>query len=675
VGTAFTYQGRLNDGGIPASSDYDFQFALYDDLAGGNQLGNTIDQTITVDDGYFTTLLDFGQAFQGEARYLEVRVRTAGTGDPFTTLTPRQALTPVPYSLALPGLWTEQNATSPNVIGGFAGNTSTAGAVGVTISGGGASGSVNDVADNYGTVGGGSHNRVGSVDGDPANAAFATVGGGNGNLANGSGSTVSGGLGNAASGSSAFVGGGLANSAGSNHATIGGGQHNSASGFWSTVTGGFSNIATASGAFVGGGGNNGATATNATVGGGQLNSATGEWSTVPGGGGNVAAGGYSLAAGRRAKANHPGSLVWGDSADTDVASTANNQVVVRASGGISVTAGTGIWRLEPNATSPNLIGGYSGNSVAIGIVGGTIGGGGASIGLNTVTGNYGTVAGGIRNTVRDHYGTVGGGVENLAHNAATVGGGWGNQASLSWSTIGGGAHNRIDAESATIAGGWGNTVTGSTGAIGGGSSNTAGQPYATVGGGIGNRAEGDYATIGGGLDNNATGGKATITGGQDNVASAEYGAIPGGRNALAAIYGQMAYASGEFSAGGDAQTSVYVLRNVTTNTTPTPLYLDGSTERLTVAAGRTLAFEIMLVARSSAAASAGYRIQGVIENHAGSTGFVGAPTVTTLGEDVAAWNISVQADDATDALVIQVIGAADTMIRWVATVRASEVAW
>ena len=31
VGTVFTYQGRLSDGGGAAEGEYDFKFALYDD--------------------------------------------------------------------------------------------------------------------------------------------------------------------------------------------------------------------------------------------------------------------------------------------------------------------------------------------------------------------------------------------------------------------------------------------------------------------------------------------------------------------------------------------------------------------------------------------------------------------------------------------------------------------
>src|SRR5713226_9033597 len=44
-GTSFTYQGRLTDGGTPANGNYDLQFALWDSLSGGTQVGST--QTVS----------------------------------------------------------------------------------------------------------------------------------------------------------------------------------------------------------------------------------------------------------------------------------------------------------------------------------------------------------------------------------------------------------------------------------------------------------------------------------------------------------------------------------------------------------------------------------------------------------------------------------------------------
>jgi len=64
-------------------------------------------------------------------------------------------------------------------------------------------------------------------------------------------------------------------------------------------------------------------------------------------------------------------------------------------------------RLEPHATSPNVIGGYSGNSVAAGIYAATIGGGQSGY-INRVTANFGTVGGGGENTASGESATVGG---------------------------------------------------------------------------------------------------------------------------------------------------------------------------------------------------------------------------------------------------------------------------
>lgn len=66
------------------------------------------------------------------------------------------------------------------------------------------------------------------------------------------------------------------------------------------------------------------------------NLAGGDYATVPGGSNNQALGDYSFAAGRNALAGHQGSFVWADSQAGSVASTANNQFIVRAGGGVGI---------------------------------------------------------------------------------------------------------------------------------------------------------------------------------------------------------------------------------------------------------------------------------------------------------------------------------------------------
>ncbi len=99
-GTAFTYQGRLNDGANPASGNYDFRFRLAVDPLGNNYYGTPfLTNGIAVSAGLFITAVDFGPGvFTGSNYWLEVDVRTNGAGG-YTALTPLQALTATPYAV------------------------------------------------------------------------------------------------------------------------------------------------------------------------------------------------------------------------------------------------------------------------------------------------------------------------------------------------------------------------------------------------------------------------------------------------------------------------------------------------------------------------------------------------------------------------------------------------
>jgi hypothetical protein len=100
-GTAFTYQGRLHDSGVPANGTYHLQFTVYDSAAGANVMGGPLTgPPLPVTNGLFTVTLDFGTSvFTGPARWLQISVRTNGSAAAFTALTPRQALTPTPYAI------------------------------------------------------------------------------------------------------------------------------------------------------------------------------------------------------------------------------------------------------------------------------------------------------------------------------------------------------------------------------------------------------------------------------------------------------------------------------------------------------------------------------------------------------------------------------------------------
>ena len=112
LGAAFTYQGRLAEGNNSANGSYDLKFMLYDAASGGSAVaGPRTNNEVGVSNGLFTVTVDFGAVFDGNARWLEIGVRTNG-GGAFATLAPRQPLTPSPYALYAPSAGTAATATT-----------------------------------------------------------------------------------------------------------------------------------------------------------------------------------------------------------------------------------------------------------------------------------------------------------------------------------------------------------------------------------------------------------------------------------------------------------------------------------------------------------------------------------------------------------------------------------
>ncbi|MGE0480371.1 MAG: hypothetical protein AB7Q17_07860 [Phycisphaerae bacterium] len=108
--TTFTYQGRLEEAGAPAGGLHDLRFQLFSAASGGTQVGSTICvDSVNVVDGLFTVPIDFGAAFDGNPRFLQVFVRSDSTpancgSGVYTTLSPRQPVTATPYALKVPGI-------------------------------------------------------------------------------------------------------------------------------------------------------------------------------------------------------------------------------------------------------------------------------------------------------------------------------------------------------------------------------------------------------------------------------------------------------------------------------------------------------------------------------------------------------------------------------------------
>jgi len=400
IPSVISYQGLLTDsGGVPvADGGHSLFFSLYDASSGGSQLWTETHASVTTQNGVFAVILGssnpLGISFDQQL-YLAIEVDGGAELDPRMPLTAAPyalaacsvgagvaittvngltddltlaagsnvTITPAGNTLTIdaadPGV-TGVNALSGNVTLAAgtnvtitpAGNTLTidaVSAVGNSLDQGydqGGAGVGRTITADNGAVhvngSGGLQVTEGSVifDGTtgttpaagagnrlmwiPATGAFraGAVAGVEWDDANiGGGSTVTGGADNTASGANSVVGGGNGNAASGNNATAGGGIGNTASGMSSTIAGGI---------------NNQTTAFQTAVGGGTGNIASGTASTVPGGDSNEAAGNRSFAAERRAKANHNGTFVWADDTMADFASTAADQFLIRAGGGVGI---------------------------------------------------------------------------------------------------------------------------------------------------------------------------------------------------------------------------------------------------------------------------------------------------------------------------------------------------
>jgi hypothetical protein len=132
VGSGITYQGQLTDAGTPVSGPYDFQFALFTGAQGGSAVDTIAVDDLAISGGLVNASLDFTDVpYNGQALWIEVRVRAGASTGSYTTLAPRQSLNAAPYALyALNGNPGPQGATGPTGPQGPAGAQGAVGATG-----------------------------------------------------------------------------------------------------------------------------------------------------------------------------------------------------------------------------------------------------------------------------------------------------------------------------------------------------------------------------------------------------------------------------------------------------------------------------------------------------------------------------------------------------------------
>jgi len=521
-GTAFTYQGQLQNNGALANGTYNLQFTLYTNSAGGTPVaGPVTNSAVSVGNGLLTVNMDFGPGpWNGQTNWLQIGVESNGSSS-FTPLSPRQQLTPVPYAIFAENIGsgglsagTYGNAVTFNnaanqFSGTFTGNgAGLTNANAATLGGLGAtnfwltSGNTGTSPTNGNFLGTADVQpveiRVGGLRGwrvepDPRSDGAANLIGGyisNAVLQPFSGGDFIGGGGyiyglNIISSNSSgnFIGAGSANQIGPNlnDSFIGAGGPNTILSGASVIVGGGDNTIYGDNpdsvicggydleiftnapysAIVGGGDIQiYGSAPYSIIGGGFVNQIYGDTNFY---GTSVIAGGYS----GTINSNSWNSFIGGGGGNT-IGASSDHSTIVGGFGNLATGSGVFIGGGGYDGTtdsgnralsSASVIGGGLGNVIGYYSLYSVIGGGDNNAIQNLTT--NGMIAGGANNVIESGAldATIGGGADNT-NNASygTIGGGSGNAVSIAYSTIGGGAGNAINAPYATIPGGFGNVV-------------------------------------------------------------------------------------------------------------------------------------------------------------------------------------------------------------------------
>jgi hypothetical protein len=528
--SVFTFQGRLSDGGVPVTGDYDLQFSLFDAVASGAQISTNVTVAPAgVTNGLFTVALDFGAAaFDGAPRWIQVGVRTNGSASAYVILNPRTRVTASPYaitaisaatSLGLTGVLPDDqlsaNIARLNFAQTFTGTTLFNPSSGAPFAVGSTNKVVSlnadlldglDSAGFWRTAGNAGTNPtnqfLGTTDNQPleirvnnSRALRIEPGAGNPNLIGGhrSNSVATGIAGATIAGGGSFS---FPNTIRAANSTISGGYRNSiqTNAYESTIGGGYMNLI-------------GTNADRGTIGGGLDNAIlTGAFiSTIGGGAGNR----IETNASRSTIAGGDGNKIGMNAYNSSIGGGTANTLLEQ----LSTIAG-GNANLIETAAGASTVGGGFRNFVHTGSFEATIAGGrdntiGTNSARSTISGGYvnaihsnafeSTIGGGYMNLIGTNAarGTIGGGLDNailMEAYSSTIGGGAGNRigTNASRSTIGGGEGNQIRFGSfnATISGGVNNVIQdgASTASVGGGDGNTieTGSFVSTIAGGAGN---------------------------------------------------------------------------------------------------------------------------------------------------------------------------------------------
>ena len=275
-----------------------------------------------------------------------------------------------------------------------------------------------------------------------------------------------------------------------------------------------------------------------------------------------------------------------------------------------------------------------------------------AVDLQTVRNNAARVASGTNSVIL-------GGQSNTASNTNSISGGNSSTASGSQSVA---LINGTASNTSSVAIGSNVTASGAS-SISIGSDNSV--------------ASGDYAVVLG--YNHTASGQAGFCAGIGNVANAGRSTALGSNSHVFGIYGRFVYASGQEGTAGDAQKSLFVLHERTTNGTATTLTTDSSAastnNQVILSNQSAYRFKGTIVGKQSGSTNAAaWDIDGFIVRGANAAATTLYVSNVTLVQTPQTWGTpTLTADTTNGGLQVQVTGATSTNIQWTCTIETTEV--
>lgn len=137
---------------------------------------------------------------------------------------------------------------------------------------------------------------------------------------------------------------------------------------------------------------------------------------------------------------------------------------------------------------------------------------------------------------------------------------------------------------------------------------------------------------------------------------------------------QLIFSNGSFSESGDAQTSLFILRGVSTDNLPTELYLDGSNAKLVLQNNTSYFFNVKLLGRDSSGNTVAMHVDGAAKRGVNATTvkLIGNPHTKLIYDEIGVGEMKFDVNINNGSLKFFVVGKNLSTIRWIARVELSE---